>query len=134
MTDSVKDNTTKAAYDYIINHETDFYDSHTSGLDKGEPIYFPDIVYDADEPHMAGPFIVKSYKVSKSAQTSNGKTQYGAHFDIHVSNEKPYNKTLVKMVNDKGVLLDELSYPSSELAISLARAALSNHTKFHISQ
>ena len=129
MTDSVKDNTTKAAYDYIINHETDFYDSHTSGLDKGEPIYFPDIVYDADEPHMAGPFIVKSYKVSKSAQTSNGKTQYGAHFDIHVSNEKPYNKTLVKMVNDKGVLLDELSYPSSELAISLARAALSNHTK-----
>ena len=129
MTDSVKDNTTKAAYDYIINHETDFYDSHTSGLDKGEPIYFPDIMYDADEPHMAGPFIVKSYKVSKSAQTSNGKTQYGAHFDIHVSNEKPYNKTLVKMVNDKGVLLDELSYPSSELAISLARAALSNHTK-----
>ena len=129
MTDSVKDNTTKAAYDYIINHETDFYDSHTSGLDKGEPIYFPDVVYDADEPHMAGPFIVKSYKVSKSAQTSNGKTQYGAHFDIHVSNEKPYNKTLVKMVNDKGVLLDELSYPSSELAISLARAALSNHTK-----
>ena len=129
MTDSVKDNTTKAAYDYIINHETDFYDSHTSGLDKGEPIYFPDIVYDADEPHMAGPFIVKSYKVSKSAQTSNSKTQYGAHFDIHVSNEKPYNKTLVKMVNDKGVLLDELSYPSSELAISLARAALSNHTK-----
>ena len=129
MTDSVKDNTTKAAYDYIINHETDFYDSHASGLDKGEPVYFPDIVYDADEPHMAGPFIVKSYKVSKSAQTSNGKTQYGAHFDIHVSNEKPYNKTLVKMVNDKGVLLDELSYPSSELAISLARAALSNHTK-----
>ena len=129
MTDSVKDNTTKAAYDYIINHETDFYDSHTSGLDKGEPVYFPDIVYDADEPHMAGPFIVKSYKVSKSAQTSNGKTQYGAHFDIHVSNEKPYNKTLVKMVNDKGVLLDELSYPSSELAISLARAALSTHTK-----
>ena len=129
MTDSVKDNTTKAAYDYIINHETDFYDSHTSGLDKGEPIYFPDVVYDADEPHMAGPFIVKSYKVSKSAQTSNGKTQYGAHFDIHVSNEKPYNKTLVKMVNDKGVLLDELSYPSSELAISLARAALSNHSK-----
>ena len=129
MTDSVRDNTTKAAYDYIINHETDFYDSHASGLDKGEPVYFPDIVYDADEPHMAGPFIVKSYKVSKSAQTSNGKTQYGAHFDIHVSNEKPYNKTLVKMVNDKGVLLDELSYPSSELAISLARAALSNHTK-----
>jgi len=129
MTDSVKDSTTKTAYDYIINHETDFYDSHTSGLDKGEPIYFPDIVYDADEPHISGPFIVKSYKVSKSAQTSNGKTQYGAHFDIHVSNEKPYNKTLVKMVNDKGVLLDELSYPSSELAISLARAALSNHTK-----
>ena len=129
MTDSVKDSTTKTAYDYIINHETDFYDSHTSGLDKGEPVYFPDIVYDADEPHMAGPFIVKSYKVSKSAQTSNGQTQYGAHFDIHISNEKPYNKTLVKMVNDKGVLLDELSYPSSELAISLARAALSNHTK-----
>jgi hypothetical protein len=104
MTDSVKDSTTKTAYDYIINHETDFYDSHTSGLDKGEPIYFPDIVYDADEPHISGPFIVKSYKVSKSAQTSNGKTQYGAHFDIHVSNEKPYNKTLVKMVNDKGVV------------------------------
>ena len=129
MTDSVKDNTTKAAYDYIINHETDFYDSHTSGLDKGEPIYFPDIVYDADEPHMAGPFIVKSYKVSKSAQTSNGKTQYGAHFDIHVSNEKPYNKTLVKIVNDKGVLLNEMDYPSTKLAISSARAALQNHTR-----
>ena len=129
MTDSVKDNTTKAAYDYIINHETDFYDSHTSGLDKGEPIYFPDIVYDADEPHMAGPFIVKSYKVSKSAQTSNGKTQYGAHFDIHVSNEKPYNKTLVKIVNDKGVLLNEMDYLSTKLAISSARAALQNHTR-----
>ena len=129
MTDSVKDNTTKAAYDYIINHETDFYDSHASGLDKGEPVYFPDIVYDADEPHISGPFIVKSYKVSKSAQTSNGKTQYGAHFDIHVSNEKPYNKTLVKIVNDKGVLLGELSYPSSKLAISSARAALKNHTR-----
>ena len=129
MTDSVKDNTTKAAYDYIINHETDFYDSHTSGLDKGEPIYFPDIVYDADEPHMAGPFIVKSYKVSKSAQTSNGKTQYGAHFDIHVSNEKPYNKTLVQIVNDKGVLLNEMDYPSTKLAISSARAALQNHTR-----
>ena len=129
MTDSVKDNTTKAAYDYIINHETDFYDSHASGLDKGEPIYFPDIVYNADEPHMAGPFIVKSYKVSKSTQTSNGKTQYGAHFDIHVSNEKPYNKTLVKIVNDKGVLLNEIDYPSTKLAISSARAALQNHTR-----